>query len=332
MLRRRIYDYVLGGKDNYALDREAAEASLRAFPAMRTGMRANRAFMHRVGRFLAAERGIRQFLDVGTGIPTQPNLHEVVQVVTPEARTVYVDNDPIVLAHARALMTSTPQGRTSYINADMRDPETILGAPKLRETVDLVEPIGLMLIAILHFIEDDDEVHGVTRRLVDVLPSGSYFAASIGTADIAPESLAKVREQYHAHGAWCRYTSGDPIRSTSGGSPTPTSRCTGRSGASRERRVPGHEPACVVSGVRPSPPIYAPDFRSGTLVDSITRSDRGRMAWFLLSAAVSGSSLAWRTRPVTYRRGPSCGKSIRRERDRRARTRCARPARPRAGG
>lgn len=196
----RIYDYILGGKDYYEFDRAAGEESLRAWPALRTHMRANREFMHRVGRFLAAERGIRQFLDIGTGIPTQPNLHEVVQAIAPDARIVYADNDPIVLAHARALMSSTPQGRTTYINADMREPETILGAPELRETLDLDQPIGLLLIAMLHFIEDDQEALRVARQVIDVLPSGSYFAATIATDDFDPEPLAKVRDLYHEHG------------------------------------------------------------------------------------------------------------------------------------
>lgn len=196
----RIYDYILGGKDNYELDRRAGDESLRVWPSLRIHMRAGRAFMHRVGRFLAAERGIRQFLDIGTGIPTQPNLHEVVQAIAPEARIVYVDNDPIVLAHARALMTSTPQGGTAYISADMREPDAILGASELRETLDLDQPIGLLLISMLHFIEDDEEALRVVRRVVDVLPSGSYFAATIATDEFAPEPLAMVREQYHAHG------------------------------------------------------------------------------------------------------------------------------------
>jgi hypothetical protein len=172
-------------------------------------MQANRAFMHRVGRFLAAERGIRQFLDIGTGIPTKPNLHEVAQSVAPDARIVYVDNDPIVLAHARALMTSTPEGRTAYINADMRDPESILGAPQLRATLDLDRPVGLLLIAMLHFIEDDDEALRVVRHVVDVLPSGSYFAATIATDEFDPEPLAKVQEQYYAHGEVLKFRTRD---------------------------------------------------------------------------------------------------------------------------
>ncbi|WP_051580838.1 SAM-dependent methyltransferase [Pseudonocardia acaciae] len=196
----RIYDYILGGKDNYPVDRKAGDASIEVWPALRVHMQANRAFMHRVGRFLAAERGIRQFLDIGTGIPTQPNLHEIVQEVAPDAHIVYVDNDPIVLAHARALMTSTPEGRTAYISADMREPEAILGAKELRETLDMSRPVGLMLIGMLHFIEDDDEAFEVVRRVVDVLPSGSFFAATIATDEFAPEPLAKLREQYYAHG------------------------------------------------------------------------------------------------------------------------------------
>jgi ubiquinone/menaquinone biosynthesis C-methylase UbiE len=196
----RIYDYILGGKDNYEIDRHAGDASLQVWPALRIHMHAGRAFMHRVGRFMAADLGIRQFLDIGTGIPTQPNLHEVVQAIRPDARIIYVDNDPIVLAHARALMTSTPQGRTAYIQADMREPDAILNAPQLRETLDLDQPVGLMLISMLHFIEDDDEALRVVRRVLDVLPSGSYFAATIATDEFAPEPLARVRDQYHAHG------------------------------------------------------------------------------------------------------------------------------------
>jgi hypothetical protein len=196
----RIYDYILGGKDNYALDREAGEASMLAWPALRVHMQANRAFMHRVGRFLAAECGIRQFLDIGTGIPTSPNLHEVVQEIAPDARVVYVDNDPIVLAHARALMTSTPDGRTAYIDADMRDPASILTAPGLRRTIDLDQPVGLMLIAMMHFIDDDTEAIQVVRQVLDVLPPGSYLAASIATDDFDPVPLARVQQEYRDHG------------------------------------------------------------------------------------------------------------------------------------
>jgi hypothetical protein len=196
----RIYDYVLGGKDNYAPDRAAAEGAMRAWPGLRTSMRSNRAFMQRVGRFLADECGIRQFLDIGTGIPTSPNLHEVVQGIAPDARIVYTDNDPIVLAHARALMTSTKEGRTAYVHADLREPEAILAAPQLRATLDLDRPVALLAIAVLHFIADDDEANTVLGTLVDALPSGSYLAVSTGTADFDPEPLAGVVQAYESNG------------------------------------------------------------------------------------------------------------------------------------
>ncbi|MBB5159232.1 SAM-dependent methyltransferase [Saccharopolyspora phatthalungensis] len=203
----RIYDYILGGKDNYAVDRAAAEATKQIWPALPVHMRANREFMHRAGRYLATECGIDQFLDIGTGIPTPPNLHEVVQEVRPQARVVYTDNDPIVLVHARALMSSTKQGRTAYVEADLRDPDTILASQEFRQTLDPSRPIGLMLIAVVHFIEDDDEALDVVRRIIDVLPSGSYVAATIATDDFAPEMLAEVRRTYHEHGETLRWRS-----------------------------------------------------------------------------------------------------------------------------
>lgn len=201
----RIYDYILGGKDNYSADRAAAEATLQVWPALPVHMRANREFMHRAGRYLATECGIDQFLDIGTGIPTSPNLHEVVQEVRPDARIVYTDNDPIVLVHARALMSSTEQGRTAYVDADLRDPDTILNSPEFRETLDRDRPIALLLIAIVHFIEDDEEALAATRRIIDVLPAGSYVAATIATADFAPEALAEVRRTYREHGETLRF-------------------------------------------------------------------------------------------------------------------------------
>jgi hypothetical protein len=148
---------------------------------------------------------VRQFLDIGTGIPTSPNLHEAVQAVAPDARVGYVDNDPTVLAHARARMASTPQGRTAYVCADMREPEAILAAPQLRDTLDLREPVGLTLIAVLHFLTDDDLAHQVVRRLVDVLAPGSYVAASIATDDFAPLPLADVQRVYMAYGEQIRF-------------------------------------------------------------------------------------------------------------------------------
>jgi hypothetical protein len=203
----RIYDYILGGKDNFIVDRAAAEATKEIWPALPVHMRANREFMHRAARYLATECGIDQFLDIGTGIPTSPNLHEVVQEVRPEARVVYTDNDPIVLAHARALMTSTEQGRTSYVEADLRDPDTILTSPEFHATLDPTRPIGLIIIAVVHFIEDEDEALEVVRRIVDMLPSGSYLAATVATDEFAPEMLAKVRHTYLEHGEMLRWSS-----------------------------------------------------------------------------------------------------------------------------
>jgi hypothetical protein len=200
----RIYDYILGGKDHYAIDRAAGDASLRLWPALRVHMLENRSFMHRAARYLA-EQGVRQFLDVGTGIPTSPNLHEVVQAVVPDARVVYVDNDPVVLAHARARMGGTPQGRTAYVRADMREPDALLADPRLRDTLDLNEPVGLTLIAVLHFITDDELAREVVRKLVDALPPGSYVAASVATDDFAPIPLAGVQRVYEAYGESLRW-------------------------------------------------------------------------------------------------------------------------------
>lgn len=195
----RIYDYILGGKDNYAVDRAAGDETVKVWPSLPVHMRANREFMHRAARFLASECGIDQFLDIGTGIPTQPNLHEVVQEVRPDAHVVYTDNDPIVLAHARALMMSSDEGGTAYVESDLRDPEALLSAPELRETLDLDRPVGLMLIGVVHFIEDDAALD-VVRRIVGAMPAGSYVAATVATDDFAPEMLARVRETYHQHG------------------------------------------------------------------------------------------------------------------------------------
>ncbi|RKN04736.1 SAM-dependent methyltransferase [Streptomyces radicis] len=196
----RVYDYILGGKDNYDVDREVGDASLRAWPALSTHMREARTFMHRSARYLAAEKGMRQFLDIGTGIPTSPNLHEVVQEIAPETRVVYCDNDPIVLSHARALMKGSREGRTSYLEADMRDPEKILNSRELLETLDLTQPTALTVISVVHFILDEDEALRVVKRLVDVLPSGSWVALTIATDEFAPEALAKVAQNYADHG------------------------------------------------------------------------------------------------------------------------------------
>jgi S-adenosyl methyltransferase len=196
----RVYDYLLGGKDNFAADRAAAEAGLRANPNSRIPPRANRAFLGRAVRYLAGEAGISQFLDIGTGIPTSPNVHEVAQAVEPAARIVYVDNDPIVLTQARALLTSGPQGRTAYIDADLRDIDAILGSAELQRTLDLRRPVGLLLIAVMHFIPDEDDPWTLAARLLAALPSGSYLALSHLTGDFDPAAWAGVVEVYRRSG------------------------------------------------------------------------------------------------------------------------------------
>jgi hypothetical protein len=187
----RRYDYWLGGKDNFAADRDSGDAVAAAWPAIRTAVIENRAFLRRAVTFLAEEAGIRQFLDIGTGIPTPPNVHEVAQGIDPAARVVYVDNDPLVLAHARALMVGTPEGATAYIDADLRDPDKILGDADLDRVLDLSQPVALMLISVLHFITDDAEPYRIVGRLLDALPAGSYLVASHATYDPLPEETAK---------------------------------------------------------------------------------------------------------------------------------------------
>ena len=182
----RMYDYFLGGKDHFAADRVGGDHVLAAFPSMRTAARENRAFLGRAVRYLAEEAGIRQFLDIGTGLPTASNVHEVAQGITPASRVVYVDNDPLVLAHARALLASGPEGRTAYIHADLRDPQAILDHPVTRDVLDFTQPIALMLVAILHLIEDDDKPGDIVATLLDGLPPGSYLVASHGTAQHVP--------------------------------------------------------------------------------------------------------------------------------------------------
>ncbi|MFJ7077379.1 SAM-dependent methyltransferase [Streptomyces sp. NPDC098781] len=196
----RIYDYIIGGKDHYPADREAGDAMVREWPALPVHMRANRDFMHRAVRHLAEEAGIRQFLDVGTGIPTSPNIHEIAQSVAPASRVVYVDNDPLVLALSRGLLSGTPEGRTAYIAADMRDPAAILDAPAFRETLDLGEPVALAVIAIVHFMLDEHDAVGIVRRLLEPLPAASCLAMSIGTADFAPDEVGQVAREYAARG------------------------------------------------------------------------------------------------------------------------------------
>ncbi|WP_433060416.1 SAM-dependent methyltransferase [Dactylosporangium sp. CS-033363] len=180
----RRYNYWLGGKDNFAADRDSGEQIARVYPAIRTTALENRYFLQRAVQYLAGEANIRQFLDIGTGIPTANNTHEVAQGIAPDSRIVYVDNDPIVLTHARALLTSTPEGATAYIDADLRDPAGILADESLRKTIDLNQPVALMLIAIVHFLFDEHKPYEIVRSLIDNLPSGSYVVMTHGTADL----------------------------------------------------------------------------------------------------------------------------------------------------
>ncbi|WP_327145474.1 SAM-dependent methyltransferase [Nocardia sp. NBC_01327] len=189
----RIYDYFLGGKDNYEADRKAAEEILQAWPDIRTAARVNRQFMQRSTRFLA-EAGIRQFLDIGTGIPTEPNLHQIAQRAAPDARVVYVDNDPVVMAHARALMPGGTSGTTTYIQGDVTDPLAILAAPELGEVLDLSQPVGLSMIALLHFVEAS--VPAIVSAFLSALAPGSYLVICTITADFAPEQVVAAQDVY----------------------------------------------------------------------------------------------------------------------------------------
>jgi O-methyltransferase involved in polyketide biosynthesis len=184
-----MYDYYLGGKDNFAADRAAADRAIAAWPAIRVAARENRAFLGRAVRFLAGEAGVDQFLDIGSGLPTASNVHQVAQEIVPVARVVYVDNDPIVLAHARALLASSREGRCAYVHADLRDPEKILAGA--REALNFSRPIALILSAVLPFVLDEDKPAQIVKTLIDALPSGSYVAASHGT----PEYLSQQVQQ-----------------------------------------------------------------------------------------------------------------------------------------
>ena len=186
----RVYDYWLGGKDNFAADRELGEQTLQAYPNLVFSVRANRAFLARTVRFLAGEAGIRQFLDIGTGIPTANNTHEVAQHIAPESRIVYVDNDPVVLSHARALLKSSPEGACAYLDADLRDPDAIIAAAA--GTLDFGQPVAVMLIAVMHFIGDDAEAGAIISRLTAACVPGSYVALSHAASDIDAEQQSEM--------------------------------------------------------------------------------------------------------------------------------------------
>jgi hypothetical protein len=190
----RVYDYWLGGKDNFAADREAAERVLAVTPGLRFRVRANRAFLARAVRYLAGEAGIRQFLDIGTGIPSADNTHQVAQAVAPGSRIVYVDNDPIVATHARTLLASGPEGSTQYIDGDVRDPAAIVRAAA--STLDFTQPTALMLLGIMHLVQDSEEPYRITAELMAALPSGSYLAISHPASDIHP-GQAEAQKRYN---------------------------------------------------------------------------------------------------------------------------------------
>ncbi len=194
----RMYDYYLGGKDHYAADREGAEMALQAWPAARSAARANRAFMHRAVRVLA-DSGFRQFLDIGTGLPTSPNLHEVAQGAAPDTRVVYADYDPIVLAHARALLNGE-HGATAYVQGDITDPESILTSPDLKDTLDLSRPVALSINAVMHFVPDDLGPYAIVEQLMSALPSGSALCLSHVTEDVDPVGVGRLVEVYTANG------------------------------------------------------------------------------------------------------------------------------------
>jgi SAM-dependent methyltransferase len=193
-----MYDYLLGGRDHYAADSEAAEQALAWAPTLRTAARENRAFLGRAVRYLVREAGIRQFLDLGPGLPTAENVHQVAQKADPEARIVYVDNDPIVLAFGGALLAQN--ARTAVVPGDLRRPAAVLDHPRTRALIDFSEPVGVLAVAVLHFIGDHEDPAGIVRTLRDAVAPGSHVVLSHGTADIAPGEAKGVENAYRAQG------------------------------------------------------------------------------------------------------------------------------------
>jgi len=195
----RIYDYWLGGKDNFAADRQAAEQAIAAYPPILRAVRAQRAFLARAVRFLAGEAGVGQFLDIGTGLPTANNTHEVAQAAAPHARIVYVDNDSMVLAHARALLTSTPQGATGFLDADLRDPDAIVA--RAADLLDFARPVAILLIGVLQLIPDSDDPHAIVARLVRAVPAGSWLAVYHPASDIDQNRVAEAVRRVNTRSA-----------------------------------------------------------------------------------------------------------------------------------
>ncbi|WP_406137030.1 SAM-dependent methyltransferase [Streptomyces sp. NBC_01089] len=207
----RVYDVLLGGKTNYAADRAMAEQVLVNLPSARSAALANRSFIHRATRYLAAEAGVRQFLDIGTGIPTSPNLHEVAQGVAPDSRVVYVDNDPIVLAHSRALHIGHPSGRTAYMEADAADPEAILASGVLRETLDLGRPVALSMCLLLHWLPADSDPYAVVRRLMEELPPGSHLVITHLARDLDQAGSGGLESDFKASGSQLKARTKDEV-------------------------------------------------------------------------------------------------------------------------
>jgi len=194
----RIWNYWLGGKDHYPVDRRVGDQILEMFPHIAYLARADRAFLGRAVRYLVSEAGIRQFLDIGTGLPTADNTHEVAQRIAPECRIVYVDNDPLVLAHARALLTGTPQGATDYLDADLRDPDKIV--QEAARTLDFSQPVAVMLLGILHHVSDDGQAYAVVDRLLDAAPPGSYLTIAHSTNEITGAAMDEAVRHWNQFG------------------------------------------------------------------------------------------------------------------------------------
>jgi hypothetical protein len=207
----RVYNAFLGGKDNFPADRQAAQQVTEANPGVPIAARENRRFLRRAVHTLAAEHGIRQFLDIGTGLPAVDPPHEVAQRVDPAARVLYVDNDPIVLTHARALLDSHPTGATRYLQADFHEPETILGSPQVADTLDPDRPVALLLVALLHFVPDDERAYPLVARYVDALPSGSFLILSHGTLDYATPEVRAGAVAYATSGIQTRWRTREEI-------------------------------------------------------------------------------------------------------------------------
>ncbi len=191
----RVYNYWLGGKDHFAADREVGEQTKAAYPDIVTGVRAQREFLASAVRYLATQAGVRQFLDIGTGLPVANNTHEVAQSLAPESRVVYVDNDPMVLAHARALLTSSPEGACAYLDADIRDTGSVLAAAS--GLLDFSQPIAVMLIGILHLIPDSDNPADIIARLIKAVPAGSWLAIAHPASDVAADQVALMTSRYN---------------------------------------------------------------------------------------------------------------------------------------